>query len=93
MRKVITVIACLAGISTFYPSTAYAGDKVYQYTDPQGRAIFSDRKKHDAKLVKTRYYGRPSAKVSCVGDDSTKMGARISTYRPFINKYAAQYSI
>jgi len=72
---------------------ANAGDKVYQYTDTEGRAIFSDRKKHDAKLVKMRFYGRPTAKVSCVGDDSAKMDARISTYRPFINKYAQQYQL
>lgn len=93
MRKTITIIACLFCTSLLSVNLVSAGDKVYQYTDTDGRAIFSDRKKHDAKLVKMRYYGRPTAKVSCVGDDSTKMDARISAYEPFVSKYAKQYKL
>ncbi len=77
----------------FNISSAFAGDRVYEYTDPNGGIIFSDRKKHDAKLVKVKYYGRPAAKVSCVGDDSTMMASRMSSYQPYIDKYAKQYSI
>lgn len=69
---------------------AWSGDRVYQYTDESGRTIFSDRKKHDAKLVKTVYYGRPTAKVSCVGDDSTKMAQRLKRYQPIIDKYSTE---
>lgn len=93
MRKIVTIIICLLGTSSLSVNMASAGDKVYQYTDSDGRAIFSDRKKHDAKLVKMRYYGRPTAKVSCVGDDSSKMDARISAYQPFVNKYSKQYKL
>jgi len=90
IRNLLIIVLTLL---SFNITSAIAGDRVYQYTDPNGRVIFSDRKKHDAKLVKVKYYGRPAAKVSCVGDDSTKMASRMSTYQPFIDKYAKEYNI
>lgn len=90
IRSTLIIILTLLNLNI---ASAVAGDRVYEYSDQNGRVIFSDRKTHEAKLVKVKYYGRPAAKVSCVGDDSTMMASRMSRYQPYIDKYAKEYNI
>ena len=74
-------------------TSAWAGDRVYQYAMADGSILFTNTRLKHSNPIKVKYYGRPVAHSVC-SDASTREGERrIKRYMRYIEAVSLEYDI
>ncbi len=87
-----TVIGWILALGALLPASGPQADvRVYEYRQPDGTVLFTDRKIRHQRPVSVRIYGRPPAVHECRLD--ARRQRELERYTRHINHFANQYGV